>query len=240
MLKILGPGAKTCDGVTRRELLRVGALALFGGWTLPRLLRATGGETPPRGKARSVIMFNLLGGPSHMDMFDMKPQAPAEIRGEFKPIATSLPGLQICEHLPRTAKWVHKTCLIRTFTHSFNSHDPLPFMTGYTDQGFTDQAKPSDPPDVGAICQYLGMGPKDLPGAVCMPCYPGWGEAWKRRGPYGGFLGSQYDPLFTRCAPTFARAPKVPYYDPVLPMGEPFLPPVEGELTLTRLTGRRG
>src|SRR5262249_33701944 len=160
--------------------------------------------------------------------------------GEFKPIATSLPGLQICEHLPRTAKWVHKTCLIRTFTHSFNSHDPLPFMTGYTDQGFTDQAKPSDPPDVGAICQYLGMGPKDLPGAVCMPCSPGWGEAWRRRGPYGGFLGSQYDPLFTRCAPTFARAPKVPYYDPVLPMGEPFLPPVEGELTLTRLTGRRG
>jgi hypothetical protein len=240
MLNLLGRGAKTCDGVTRREMLQAGALSLFAGLTLPRLLRAGGGKLPA-GKARSVIMFNLLGGPSHQDMFDLKPSAPLEIRGKFKPIATSVTGIRICEHLPKTARLMHKACLIRTFTHSFNSHDPLPFMTGYTDDRFLDQAKPSDPPDIGAICQYLGRGKKGLPGAVCMPCYPGWGEAWKRRGPYGGFLGSQYDPLFTRCAPTFDRKPKVPYYDPVMPMGEPLLPSLDTlpDMTVSRLDGRR-
>src|SRR3954470_23154924 len=106
MLRILGPASKLCDGLTRREMLRVGGLSLFGGLTLPRLLRAR--ETAPRhGKARSVIMFNLLGGPSHQDMVDLKPNAPAEIRGEFKPIATSVPGLQICEHLPNLARRMH-------------------------------------------------------------------------------------------------------------------------------------
>src|SRR5262245_59171698 len=137
MLRILGPGAKLCDGVTRRKLMQVGALSLFGSVTLPRLLRAAetrGGAA--HGRARSVIMFNLLGGPSHMDMFDLKPSAPAEIRGEFKPIATSVPGIQVCEHLPHLARLMHRACLIRTFTHSFNSHDPLPFLTGYTDLGF--------------------------------------------------------------------------------------------------------
>jgi hypothetical protein len=240
MLTILGRGTPLCDGLSRRELLRVGGCALLGGLTLPRLLRAA----PLQGKvgpARSVIMFNLLGGPSHQDMVDLKPNAPAEIRGEFKPISTSVPGIQICEHLPNLAKWLHRGCLIRTFTHGFNSHDPFPFMTGYTDQAFTAQAQPSDPPDIGAICQYLGLGPRDMPGAVCMPCYPGWGEAWKRRGPYGGFLGSQYDPLFTRCQPTFSREPKVQYYDPVLPEGVPLLPSFDmlPEVTIDRFESRR-
>src|SRR5712691_9742886 len=209
MLTILGRGTKLCDGVTRRELMRVGALS-------------------------------LLGGLSHQDMVDLKPHAPAEIRGEFKPIATSVPGIRICEHLPRLAKLMHRACLIRTFTHGFNSHDPLPFMTGYTDQGFLAQAQPSDPPDIGAVCQYLGLGRPDLPGAVCMPCYPGWGEKWKRRGPYGGFLGSQYDPMFTRCDPTFDRKPKVNYYDPVLPIGEPLLPTTDlpAEVTVDRVDAR--
>lgn len=241
MLRILSGASRLCDGVTRREALRVGGLSLFGTMTLPRFLRASDVARPQAAKAKSVIMFNLLGGPSHMDMFDMKPSAPPEIRGEFKPIATSVPGLQICEHLPRLAKLMDRACLIRTFSHNFNSHDPLPFMTGYTDAGFTEQFKPSDPPDIGAVCQYLGMSPRDLPGAVCMPCYPGWGEKWKRRGPYGGFLGSQYDPLFTRCEPTFERKPKVNYYDPVLPMGEPMLPAFDElpEMTVDRFDGRR-
>src|SRR5947209_5592192 len=138
MLTIRGPGAKLCDNVTRRELMRVGGLALFAGLTWPRLLRAGTG----RGRARSVIMFNLLGGPSHQDMVDLKPHAPAEIRGEFQPIQTSVPGVQVCEHLPNLARWMHRACLIRTFTHSFNSHDPLPFLTGYTDNDFLAQARP--------------------------------------------------------------------------------------------------
>lgn len=238
-MRILGPGARLCDGVTRRELLRVGGLSLFGGMTLPNLLRA--GQTP-RGKARSVIVFNLLGGPSHQDMFDMKPDAPPEIRGEFKPIQTSLPGLHVCEHLPRTARWMHKATVIRTVTHTYNAHNPLAMLTGWAggDNGQTF-AKPSDPPDIGAVCQYLGMGPRDLPGAVCMPCYPGWGEGIRRPGPYGGYLGSQYDPLFTVCNPAFARKPRVANYDPVEPIGEPRIASLDTvpEITPPRLDSRQ-
>src|SRR5688572_30619758 len=109
MLSVLGRGAKLCDGVNRRELMRVGGLSLLG-LSLPSFLKAAEAKSehaPRRGRAKSVILFNLLGGPSHMDMFDLKPDAPAEIRGEFKPIATSVPGLQICEHLPNTARLMH-------------------------------------------------------------------------------------------------------------------------------------
>src|SRR5438270_3678940 len=132
MLSILGRGARLCDGITRREALRVGGLSLFAGMSLPRLLQASSASPLRRGKARSVVLFNLLGGPSHMDMFDMKPDAPVEIRGEFRPIATSLTGLRICEHLPNTARLMHKACLIRTMSHTYNSHDPLAIMTGFT------------------------------------------------------------------------------------------------------------
>ena len=243
MLRILGRPRTLCDGIPRREMMKVGGLSLFGGLTLPRLLEAADGSASiPRGPAKSVIMFNLLGGPSHVDMFDLKPDAPVEIRGEFQPIATSLPGLQICEHLPQLARWMHRATLVRSFSHSFNSHDPLPFMTGFTDDRPLDQAAPTDPPDIGAICQYLGLGPRDMPGAVCMPCFPGSGEmGWRRRGPYGGFLGKQYDPLFTHCRPTFDREPKVKYYDPVLPMGVPSPPAPDSlpELPALRLDRRR-
>ena len=242
MLSILGRGTTLCDGINRRELLRAGGLSLFG-LNLPRLLRAADTAAQPRtGPAKSVILFNLLGGPSHIDMFDLKPQAPVEIRGEFSPIATSLPGLSICELLPNLARWMHRGTLIRTFSHMFNSHDPLPIMTGFTDDKPSAQALPTDPPDIGAICQYLGLGPRDLPGAVCMPCFPGSGQkGHRRRGPYGGFLGKQYDPLFTLCKPTFAREPKFQDYDPVMPLGEPFPPNADAlpEMTVHRLDQRK-
>jgi hypothetical protein len=242
MLSVFGRGTNRSGNPTRRELLRVGGLSLFGGLTVPRFLEAAGRENGRRGgRAKSVILFNLLGGPSHMDMFDLKPDAPAEVRGEFGPIATSLPGLRICEHLPNTAKLMHKACLIRTISHTYNSHDPLPIMTGFTGGNAQLQAQPTDPPDIGAVCQYLGMGPKDLPGAVCLPCFPGSGEAYRRGGPYGGSLGSQYDPLFSLCKPTFAREPKVNHYDPVMPLGEPYLPGLDSlpGMTVDRFDGRR-
>src|SRR5881394_1632021 len=140
MLRILGPAKRLCDGVTRRDLMQVGALSLFSGMSLPNLLRASETLSPrlpvSRPAAKSVILLNLLGGPSQMDMFDMKPQAPAEVRGEFQPIDTSLPGLSICEHLPNTARWMHKACVIRTVTHSYNAHNPLAMMTGYAEGNF--------------------------------------------------------------------------------------------------------
>src|SRR5690349_13131743 len=169
MLSLLGGRSQLCDGTTRREILRAGGLSLFG-LSLPQMFqaaagsRAQGSGTRPQ-RIKSVVLFNLLGGPSHMDMFDLKPQAPVEIRGEFGPIATTLPGLQICEHLPKTARLMHKACLIRTVSHTYNSHDPLAIMTGFTGGNAQVQAQQTDPPDIGAICQYVGLGANDVPGA---------------------------------------------------------------------------
>lgn len=215
---------------SRRDVIKLGSLSLFAGVTLPRLLETRAAAAAPAGRARSVVLFNMLGGPSHMDMFDMKPQAPSEVRGEFQPVSTSLPGLQICEHMPRVARWMHRASLIRTVTHGYNAHNPLNIMTGYSAGNLMQlRPEPTDPPDIGAICQYLGMGPADTPGAVCLPCYPGFGErsmypGIQRPGPYGGFLGGKYDPLFAECEPTFnGDAPKS-LYDPVWAMGAPTLP----------------
>ncbi len=182
MLSILGRRGRLCDGVSRRELMRIGALSLFGGMTWPKLLQAkeaSSSADKPRGPAKSVILFNLLGGPSHMDMFDMKPDAPAEIRGEFRPIASSLPGLSVCEHLPRTSRWMHRASLIRTVTHNYNAHNPLAMLTGYTGGDNAQvQAKNTDPPDIGAICQYLQMGPRTCPGRFACPVIPAGARAF--------------------------------------------------------------
>jgi len=244
MLSVTG----TRPGLDRRELLRVGALSLFSGMSLPGLLQgAEGRGVSSDARAKSVILFNLLGGPSHTDMFDMKPLAPPEVRGEFKPIATSLPGLEICEHLPLSARLMHQATLVRTVSHGYNAHNPLNIMTGFSGGKFDQiRAEPSDPPDIGAICQYLGMGPADMPGAVCMPCYPGWGESAaypgiRRPGPYGGYLGSQYDPLFSVCNPTFSRKATKPYYDPVRPLGQPQVSSFDAQpgMTVDRSDRRR-
>src|SRR5438270_8068691 len=204
MLTLLGNPRRCCDGLTRRELLRAGALSLFGGLMLPRT-GAANTESPRHdsAKIRSVILLDLFGGPSHLDMFDPKPAAPVEIRGEFQPIATSLAGVQIAEHLPRLARWMHRTCLIRTVSHGYNSHNPYAVMTGYT--GGSDRedyfAKPNNHPGMGAVCQYLGVGRRqDLPGYVILPAMPGYSQGLRRAGPYGGFLGAQYEPVFGVCA----------------------------------------
>src|SRR5438552_13975107 len=105
-------GTRHCDGLTRRELLRAGAIGL-GGLTLPGLLRLQQAAARPVAKARSVIVLFLNGGPSHLDMWDLKPHAPEEIRGTFQPIPTCVPGIQISEHLPRMARLAQPYPLIR-------------------------------------------------------------------------------------------------------------------------------
>src|SRR5262245_3434437 len=106
MLTFVGPGRPCGGGVSRRDVLRVGGLAL-GGLTLGDVLRLrAGGASKVRNK--SVLMIWLRGGASHIDSYDMKPNAPAEVRGEFKPIATKLPGVQVCEHLARHARMMDK------------------------------------------------------------------------------------------------------------------------------------
>ena len=134
MLSLLGsrtaPGSH-CDGLSRREILKIGALPLvggFGGLTLPQILASD--AAAGRRSHKSVIMVFLSGGPPHQDMFDLKMQAPAEVRGEFQPISTAVPGIQICEHLPRMASMMDRLAVIRSVVGSEGRHAAFQCMTG--------------------------------------------------------------------------------------------------------------
>jgi hypothetical protein len=245
MLTVLGHPRRCCDGVTRRELLQAGTLSLFGA-ALPNLSALRAESVPALVvRAKSVVLLDLFGGPSHLDTFDLKPLAPAEIRGTFKPIATSFTGLGICEHLPRLARWMHRTSLIRTISHGYNSHNPYAVMTGYT--GGNDRedyfAKPNNHPGMGAVCQYLGIGRRrDLPGYVVLPAMPGYSQGLRRAGPYGGYLGAQYDPVFAVCTEHAGNAivdDKDFYNHKIVPRGEPRLPSLPASITINGLSRRR-
>jgi hypothetical protein len=246
MLRILGRGYRACDGVSRRELLRVGGLSLLSSVTLPRFLQAAATQESPRpGPARAVILLNLFGGPSHIDMFDMKPAAPANVRGEFQPIETSVPGLVISELMPRIAQRMHRATLIRTHSHPYNSHNPYNVLTGFTGGNDRDDyfSKPTDHPSMGSVLQHLGVRSREVPTYFMMPAHPGYSQALRRSGPYGGYLGSRYDPVVTLCNPKFARDahPDRTAYDPIPPIGVPLLPSVEmlPEISAGRMSHRR-
>jgi hypothetical protein len=126
-----GDRARYCDGVSRRSFLKAGALGL-GGLALPDFLRLKAhGAVSPGGKARSVIMICLGGGPSHVDTYDMKPDAPAEIRGEFRPIRSNVPGLNLCELLPKQARIADRFSLVRSATWVEPDHQRIEIFTGF-------------------------------------------------------------------------------------------------------------
>ena len=127
MLTIPGAAHRYCDGLSRRSFLRVGSLAL-GGLSLPQLLHA---EQKSGKTQRSVIMIYLSGGLAHQDTFDLKPKAPAEVRGEFKPIPTNVPGIQIGEHLPRLAACADKYALVRSIVGLADEHSSFQSTTGF-------------------------------------------------------------------------------------------------------------
>jgi hypothetical protein len=120
--------SRFCDGVSRRNFLKIGALGL-GGLALPQLLQAES-QMGIRRSHKAVIMIFLPGGPSHQDMFDLKMDAPKEVRGEFKPISTAVPGIQICEHLPRLAKLMDKLTIIRSMVGAIDDHNAFQCLTG--------------------------------------------------------------------------------------------------------------
>src|SRR5262245_61460310 len=159
MLDILAArgGPRFCDGVTRRDFLRVGALGV-GGLTLADLLRlrADNGDSPER-RCRSAIMVFLSGGPSHIDTYDMKPNASADFRGEFQPIATRLPGLQLCELLPLQAKIADKLALVRSLRMGFNDHqNQCEMITGFPAQVVGGQPVTPNRPAFGSVVSRLG------------------------------------------------------------------------------------
>ena len=188
MLSILGPSHRLCDGISRRSFLQVGSLAM-GGLSLSQLLQAEAQAGVGRSH-KSVIMIFLSGGPPHQDMFDLKMDAPAEVRGEFYPIDTSVPGIQICEHLPRMAKMMHKLVPIRSLVGSEGRHASFQCMTGWP----VTQQPPGGWPSFGStVAKVQGIA---TPGT---PPYVGLSpkmknSTWADNG-QPGFLGQAYAPF---------------------------------------------
>lgn len=243
MITLLGNSKRSCHGITRREAISAGSLSLFG-LTLPDLLRAEAVQPKSRsGKARSVILVYLFGGPPLHDTFDPKPNAPQEVRGEFGSIPTNVPGIHFCELLPKTAQWMTRSTLIRSASHHHNDHSAglLYTMTGKAAKKLESAVPvlPSQAPSMNSVIQYLErQEQRDLPASVWMPCYNGWGQNIVRPGPYAGFLGRQFDPFFTDCKPFSKQQAKYAYPERV--MGDIVLPATnlpEG-ITLDRLNRR--
>lgn len=160
MLSILGSRSRTCDGVSRRELLQAGGAGLLG-MSLPKVLAAEALQTPRPARAKSVLFVFLYGGPSQLETFDMKPEAPSSIRGPFKPIASRTPGLRICEHLPRLAERSDRYAVVRTVNHPQNDHNGTHFIqTGHAlppaNRGAANvAATDKDWPAFGSVISYL-------------------------------------------------------------------------------------
>jgi hypothetical protein len=175
-----------CDGIRRRDFLRLGTAGLFG-LTLPRLLEleACAQERAPArgGRDVSVIFLFLHGGLSTIDTFDLKPDAPAEFRGEFRPIDTNVPGIQVCEHLPRTARQMDKFSLVRSFRHHNSDHGRADhyILTGYfPGAGFNPGLSPNNlRPAHGSIIARK-LGPRGgVPPYICLPrMHPSAGAAY--------------------------------------------------------------
>src|SRR5436309_15001496 len=175
------------DFVDRRTLLRVGTLAL-GGLSLPDLLRlrAVGGQSAA-GRKKSVILIWQAGGPSHIDMYDLKPDAPAEVRGEFRPIDTNVPGIRVGEHLPKQAKIMDKLAIVRSAFHTNAGHGMGSqwMLTGYQP---TIEVNDNIYPATGSVVARL-RGPNEpgLPAYVNLPRVLSLGKA--------AYLGASYNPF---------------------------------------------
>jgi len=192
-------------------LLQVGGAGLFG-VNFPQALAAEQFQQPDKARAKSVIFVYLFGGPSQLETFDCKPDAPSHIVGPFKTTATSNPELRFCEHLPMLAKRTSDFCLIRTLNHSQNDHNASHYIqTGHpmppAERGPSNvNAAPNDWPAMGSVINYLDRqrprsGMRTIPGYVYLPNRHGeiqLGGQYDRLGQYAGWLGSEYNAFSTR------------------------------------------
>jgi hypothetical protein len=213
--------------MSRRHALKVGGLGVLG-LTMPGLLEAAATGAGPVARAKSVIFLYQFGGPSHLDMFDMKPNAPEGIRGPHKPVSSSADGIQITEKLPRLAKWMHKTCLIRSMHHSMKNHNSASYyaLTGHEPP--LDDIRLRDSIDLypayGSVVDRLAPGHGDMPTFVAYPHVLHDGSLTP--GQYASFLGKAHDPFF------FSQDPN----DENFSLPELSLP---SNLTIERLERRR-
>jgi uncharacterized protein (DUF1501 family) len=196
MLTIPGRQSRFCDGLSRRSFLTVGGLAL-GGMSLSRILRAEAKEAKvgPQSSHKAIIMILLPGGPPHLDMYDLKPEAPVEIRGEFQPIDTNVSGIQICELLPRMASLMDKLVVVRSLYGGLNDHNVHQCLTGWEShpQQGDSTMKPGFPvggwPSIGAAVSKL-QGPTDPSMPAFLSLSPPNAESTTRASlNQAGFLG---------------------------------------------------
>jgi hypothetical protein len=270
MLRILGSPKRFCDGLTRRDMLVAGGLGLCG-LGLSDLLRAEeaqrsrpAGQRPGGGfgKAKACILLFLYGSPSQLETFDMKPDAAPEIRGEFKPIRSRLPGLDVCELLPNAAKLMDKTTVLRSLTHPYPIHGVAYATTGVPTIDVPMELNPHDGrhwPFIGSVVEYLTAGkkgakPEAAPTNIGLP----WafssqrvGEV-ARAGPYAAFLGGAYNPIWTAFKGKATRNCTKTLQDQKFEGGEPYMgitpesrfelataTDLPAEMTLDRLDRRR-
>jgi len=216
----------------RDAMLRLGRFGL-GALTLPQLLAAEQSQgVVPRSRrtARSCILIYLWGGPPQQDMWDMKPLAPEGIRSSFQPISTVVPGLDVCEHMPRFARQTDKAAIIRSLTHDSNNHEPSVYrtLTGRINNTLVvprNQRNRADFPNLGSVVSYFSP-VSDMPASVTIPRPIGHDGA-TYAGTYAGFLGGRHDPMEVAAAEETREAPT---HSLVLPT----------EITETRLLARRG
>jgi hypothetical protein len=221
MIRVLGGPKRLCDGLTRRDLLLVGSVGLTGGlaspWGRGSHAQAAPSTQPPEnalngfGRAKSCILLFLYGSPSQLETFDPKPDAPAEIRGEFGWIPSSLPGLDVCEHLPHLSRVMDKVTVVRSVSHPYPLHGVAFATTGIPQIVVADELNPRGSglwPYIGSVVDYLEEARLGTSGHSAAPEVPRnlllpfafsserTGEV-PRSGPYGGFLGPKWDPVCT-------------------------------------------
>jgi hypothetical protein len=183
--------------LSRRSMLKVGGMGLLG-LTMPQLLRAQALSKGPAAKAKSIIFLYQFGGPSHIDMFDMKPNAPEGIRGPHKPMSSNVPGLPISEHLPRMAKVMDKVTLIRSMTHTMKNHNSASYyaLTGHEPP--TDDIRLKDSlelfPAYGSVVDRCLPRSGEMPTFVSFPYVIRDGSVTP--GQHASFLGKAHDPFF--------------------------------------------
>ena len=205
MLTLLGSCKQTTTGVSRRRMLQVGGAGMLG-MSLPKILAAEALQPVQATRAKSVIFVFLYGGPSQLETFDMKPDAPSTIRGPFQTIASRTPGLRICEHLPRLANISNKYTVIRTVNHPQNDHNGTHFIqTGHplppAQRGSANvAATDKDWPAFGSVISYLdrqAAGTPAFPPYVYLPRLLGHFAGYDINGQYAGWLGKGYNPMAT-------------------------------------------
>jgi len=249
MLNILGNPQRTCQGISRRQLLQIGGAGLLG-LSLPKLQAAESSLVSTTPRAKSILFIFLYGGPSQLETFDMKPDAASNIRGPFNPIASRTPDLRICEHLPRLANQSDQYAVVRTVNHPQNDHNGTHFIqTGHplppaANRGAANvDASNIDWPNYGSVVDYLDQkassAPPDFPRSLYLPKRLGHWAGYDINGQYAGWLGANYNPI----ASDFAKrdAADNPFFrdctDEELKFNIEGLDPLPG-LTLDRLSTR--